>query len=78
MLDLVLPVPSGGHPGMIIEVKKPKGVNSKRGVVSKYQKIWLNFFEAMGWRIEVCYSLAECIDVTIDYLDSRSRATVQL
>lgn len=65
MLDLVLPVPAGKHCGLIVEVKKPKGV------VSKEQKIWLTFLERVGWRVEVCRSIAECIDVATTYLNSR-------
>jgi len=65
MLDLFMGVPAGGYCGLIIEVKKPKGT------VSKYQKIWLDFFERMGWRVEVCRSVAECIDSTVDYLGKR-------
>ncbi len=63
--DLFLPVPRGKHCGLVIEVKAPQGR------VSKYQKTWIEFLEKMGWRTEVCRSVAECIDVTINYLDGK-------
>jgi len=66
ILDLFLPVPTAKHCGLVVEVKRPG-----KSEISKWQKIWIDFLRSIGWRVEVCKSVAECVDVTIKYLDSR-------
>jgi hypothetical protein len=65
VLDLIMGVPRGGYTGLIIEVKTAKGK------ISPFQKIWIEFFRHWGWKVEVCRSFAECVDVTVRYLDSK-------
>jgi len=49
-------------PGLIIEMKKPKGRTSKE------QREWLAFFESQGYQTAVCFSAQEAIDVIEGYL----------
>ena len=48
VFDLCLPVPSGDHHGLFIEVKRLAG-----GAVSGNQKAWGAMFRSMGYRAEV-------------------------
>lgn len=67
ILDLWLPVPSGAHCGLIIELKAPKKYPSKE------QKVWIEFLHGVGWKVEVCRTVAECIDVTAAYLNTAKK-----
>lgn len=52
--DLILPVRSGDHPGLVIEMKSPNG----RGRLSEEQFEWLAHFREQGWMVEkatTCY-----------------------
>ncbi|MCP4569029.1 MAG: hypothetical protein GY841_15755 [FCB group bacterium] len=70
VFDLWLPVPNKKYIGLALELKAPQKY------MSKEQKNWSNFLELMGWRVEVCRSLAECIDVTTTYLNSREKCGI--
>jgi hypothetical protein len=61
--DLCLPVPSGGLPGLYVEMKKAKG-----GALSPEQKDWINFLRRNGYAAEICAG-AESAKITIlEYL----------
>lgn len=60
--DLILPVRSLDHPGLVIEMK------SATGTTSAEQKEWLAHFEEQGWRVEIARSAQEARSVLCQYL----------
>ena len=63
--DLILPVRTSEHPGLVIEMKRPDG----KGVLTKEQRGWLSHFEANGWLVRVCISADEASEELLRYLD---------
>lgn len=63
--DLFLPVPTGGMPGLWIEMKKPGGT------VSLQQRRWLTAMQAQGYATAVCYSVEEAQSTILRYLSPR-------
>jgi len=61
--DIFLPVARGGYHGLFIELKRTKG-----GVVSSYQKQWLNDLMAQGYFACVCEGVAAAKSILIKYL----------
>lgn len=59
--DLLLPVKSGEHVGLVIEMK------SAIGRVSLLQEGWLEMFRANGWACAVCRSADEARDLICRY-----------
>lgn len=63
--DLFLPVPRYGRHGLWIEMK------TATGALSKAQKDWRAFLDAVGYRVEVCRSFDEARAVLLDYLNPK-------
>jgi len=66
--DLVLPVPISPYCGLMIEFKRPKTITSKKGYVRRHQKELHIVLRQYGWRVDVCYTMQEAIDVVTEYL----------
>jgi len=64
--DICLPVARGTCHGLYIEMKR-KG----SGKVRPEQKEWHRSLAEQGYRVEVCWSWAEAMDVIVDYLNAR-------
>lgn len=62
VLDLLLFVPRARFGGLAIEMK------SATGGLRPEQREWSDHFELIGWRVELCRSLDEFIDVIESYL----------
>lgn len=60
--DLILPVASGTHPGLIIEMKSATGTTSER------QKEWIGHFEAQNWQTRIARSAQEARTHLCQYL----------
>ena len=60
--DVKLPVPRGGHTGLIIEMK------AGRNTLTDEQKDYQRDMRAEGWATAVCYSWTEAKDEIVDYL----------
>ena len=67
--DLCLPVPSGIYHGLYIELKKPKTVRSKAGVITTSQQEWLNKLNEQGYKAVVAYGWQEAWEIIMDYLN---------
>jgi hypothetical protein len=61
--DYVLPVKSGEHGALWIEMKRKRG-----GVVSPEQDAWINRLNAGGHLACVCYGFDEAREITEQYL----------
>lgn len=61
--DLMVPVARGKHHGLFIEMKKVSGSST-----SKEQKDWIIFFNAQGYRAEVCKGWESARDLIVEYL----------
>ena len=61
--DLLLDVPSGGHHGLRIEMKRRKG-----GRLSPQQREFLEYLESRGYAVAVCCGWDEARAVIQDYL----------
>ena len=61
--DMMIPLPNKKYNGLFIEMKRKKG-----GVVSKYQKRWIEFLNNYGYLAVVCKGSEEAIDATKEYL----------
>jgi len=62
--DIFLPVARGGYHGLFIELKRIKG-----GVVSPYQKQWLNDLTDQGYFACVCRGADAANRLLVKYLD---------
>lgn len=62
--DLILPVQSGPHPGLIIEMK------SDTGTTTPEQKDWIAHFEAQGWQTRLARSAQEARTTLCLYLNT--------
>jgi len=62
--DLFLPLPTSEYHGLFIEMKKLKG-----GVVSEYQKDWLERLNTAGYKAVVCKGHLEAISVLCEYIN---------
>jgi len=60
--DLILPVRSGKHPGLVIEMK------SATGQTSASQKEWLYHLDEQGWSVKVARSAQEARSILCRYL----------
>jgi len=61
--DLCIPVPTKKYHGLYIEMKR-----LKNGVVSKDQKIWLDYLNSVGYKAIVCAGYKEAIGEVELYL----------
>lgn len=61
--DLCIPIASGGHHGLYIELKRQKG-----GKVSETQQDWLAYLTEAGYFCSVCYGFEAARDVVLHYL----------
>ena len=64
--DMMIPLPNKKYSGLFIEMKRKKG-----GVVSKYQKRWIEFLNQYGYKAVVCKGNEEAINAVQEYLDDR-------
>ena len=62
--DIFLPVARGGYHGLFIELKRVKG-----GVLSQYQKQWLNDLTDQGYFACVCRGADAAKRLLVKYLD---------
>lgn len=62
VLDYLLPVRRGPHPGLAIELK------SLTGSTSREQKLWIEHLRSQGWRVEVCRGWVAAWNVLSEYL----------
>lgn len=62
MLDLFYPMPRKGFHGLVIEMKRLQG-----GVVSEWQKYWIDVLRFFGYRVEVCRGYDAAIKVLEEY-----------
>jgi len=62
--DIFLPVARGGYHGLFIELKRVRG-----GVVSPYQKQWLNDLTDQGYFACVCRGADAAKRLLVKYLD---------
>ena len=60
--DLVLPVPACGYHGLFIELKQGKNKPSDN------QLRWHILLSYLGYRVVVCYSKADAINLIIEYM----------
>lgn len=65
--DLCLPVASGGHHGLYIEMK------TRKGRLSNEQKRWANALQAQGYRFRMCRSWQEAATTIAEYLGFDAR-----
>jgi len=63
VLDLHLPVPVGGCPGLWVEMKYG------RNKLTETQQRWAAGMRRLGHRVEVCYSAGEAMETIISYLE---------
>lgn len=66
--DLLLPVPSGQHHGLFIEMKKVGGR------ASDDQLWWLEHLKANGYACAVCYGWQQATEVLLWYLNLKRPA----
>ena len=74
--DVFLPVPmTYTNEGQVTDMKAGLWIEMKAGKnkPSDEQNWWIEQLEEMGYRVEVCYSSQEAIDVINDYLDLNSK-----
>ena len=64
--DVFLDVPRGGFHGLRIEMKRRRG-----GVLSNEQADWIDYYNANGYRADVCYGWEEARSVIEEYLERR-------
>lgn len=64
--DMFLPVPSGEHHGLFVELKRLR----PKGVLSTNQKYWVRLLSAEGYRCEICYGSEEAKEIVLDYINS--------
>lgn len=69
--DLFLAVARHGFHGLYLEMKTSKGI------LSRDQKAWIEALQAQVYRVEVCRSVAEAIEVFRDYLDLKDLRQVK-
>lgn len=62
--DVWLPVPRGGHPGLVLEMK------TETGRVQPEQRVWIERLSAQGHRVLVCRSWDAARDALLEYLDT--------
>ena len=60
--DLFYPIPSKGHHGLFIEMKK------KGGRTSPEQDKWIEILRSVGYRVEVCEGWEAAKSVLLDYI----------
>ena len=65
--DLCLPVASGGHHGLYIEMK------TRKGRLSGEQRKWADALEEQGYRFRMCRSWQEAATEIADYLGFAAR-----
>lgn len=61
--DIVLAWPAGGHHGLYIELKRPKG-----GRTSEAQREWILRLRAAGYAAHVCHGFEEARQTILEYL----------
>ena len=61
--DVFLPVARKGFHGLYIEMKRRRG-----GILSKYQKEYIEALKKQGYRVEVCKGFHAAADVIEDYM----------
>ena len=61
--DIEIPLPSGGHHGLYIELKRQKG-----GKLSDAQIEWLNYLRKQGYYADVAKGCDEAIEIVKYYL----------
>lgn len=61
--DVFLPVARKGFHGLYIEMKRRRG-----GILSKYQKEYIEALKEQGYRVEVCKGFHAAADVIEDYM----------
>lgn len=59
--DLWIPYRTTIHSGLVIEMKR------KGGRVSPEQNDWITFLSLQNWKVAVCYSADEAIEMTLHY-----------
>ncbi len=64
MLDLCIAMPRAPYHGLYIEMKRKEG-----GVVSEWQKYWIDALRSQGFRVEVCRGYDAAIRVLEDYFN---------
>jgi hypothetical protein len=60
--DLIVPIPSTTHCGLVVEMKSPTGR------VSKDQQEWLDIMSVYGWRTVVARTHKEAIEAMLEQL----------
>jgi len=63
--DYILPIACGRYRGCAIELKAPRPHGRSP---TPAQAEWLLFFEAQGWRSDVCYGAEHAYALLIDYM----------
>jgi hypothetical protein len=74
--DVFLPVPmTYVSEGQVTDMKAGLWIEMKAGKnkPSDEQKWWIENLQEMGYRVEVCYSSQEAIDIINEYLDLNSK-----
>ena len=64
--DLYLPIKRGEYYGLFVELKRQKG-----GVVSPYQRYWLQKLRAEGYAAEVCRGCNDAQGIILSYLTGK-------
>lgn len=62
--DLCMPMPTKGHHGLYIELKRRGGANG-----TKEQKEWINYLRSVGYRAEIAKGFDEAQKIIEEYLD---------
>lgn len=65
--DIMIFAPRNGSHALFIEMKTPKGEDTKKGVLSKEQKEWLEYLGDLGYAVSVCYGSQEAYKVIDEY-----------
>lgn len=71
--DLFIFIPKGGHHGLFVELKTPKGKTAdgktrQAGEVSDNQEMMIDRLNAVGYKAVVCYGYDEVITAIKEYL----------
>lgn len=67
--DICIPIMSGGHGALYIELKRKKG-----GRVSEAQQEWLAYLSEAGYYCSVCHGFEAARDVVLYYLSLSPKA----
>lgn len=71
VLDIFVAVPRGQYHGLWIEMKIEKHRNRQRGGMSPEQVEFGKVQLSLGYRVEVCYTWEEALNVWRDYVNAK-------